>query len=399
MSKYAINDTTLTAIADSIRAKGGTSDPIQVSNFASAIANLPTGGGLPPEALVITGDCSYRFAGNGWNWFIENYGNQITTENISNASYMFYNNTITTVPFDLNFIDGGCDSDRLFNNCKISNISSIDFKQTSQKVDNYMFYACMAQEIGTLKNLYPSGMNYFFSNCNNLRNLPTFENLDLSYIHSVSGSVGNMFSNCYSLRNIPSELLKELYSAGSYLYQVCYHGFSSDYALDEIIGIPICKTNVTVNMFSSTFAYCSRIKNVIFDTNDDGSAKTANWKSQTIDLSTFVGYASSTNYILHYNSGITGAKYVGSAETYEALKDDPDWFTVNVAYSRYNHDSAVATINSLPDTSAYLATTSGTNTIKFKGDAGSATDGGAINTLTEEEIAVATAKGWTVAFV
>lgn len=43
MSKYAINDTTLTAIADSIRAKGGTSDPIQVSNFASAIANLPSG--------------------------------------------------------------------------------------------------------------------------------------------------------------------------------------------------------------------------------------------------------------------------------------------------------------------------------------------------------------------
>jgi hypothetical protein len=67
-------------------------------------------------------------------------------------------------------------------------------------------------------------------------------------------------------------------------------------------------------------------------------------------------------------------------------------------YSRYNHDSAVNTINSLPDTSAYLATAGGTNTIKFKGNAGSKTDGGAINTLTAEEIAVATAKGWTVSF-
>ena len=38
-------------------------------------------------------------------------------------------------------------------------------------------------------------------------------------------------------------------------------------------------------------------------------------------------------------------------------------------------------------------------TIKFRGEAGSATDGGAINTLTEEEIAVATAKGWTVTLV
>ena len=81
------------------------------------------------------------------------------------------------------------------------------------------------------------------------------------------------------------------------------------------------------------------------------------------------------------------------------LKNDPDWFTCNVAYSRYNHDSAVATINSLPDTSAYLATAGGTNTIKFKGAAGEKTDGGAINTLTAEEIAVAAAKGWTVTLV
>jgi hypothetical protein len=46
-----------------------------------------------------------------------------------------------------------------------------------------------------------------------------------------------------------------------------------------------------------------------------------------------------------------------------------------------------------------LATAGGTNTIKFKGIAGSKTDGGAINTLTEEEIAVAAAKGWTVTLV
>ena len=70
-----------------------------------------------------------------------------------------------------------------------------------------------------------------------------------------------------------------------------------------------------------------------------------------------------------------------------------------MAYSRYNHTSAVNTINSLPDTSAYLATAGGTNTIKFKSNAGSATDGGAISNLTEEEIAVATAKGWTVSLV
>ena len=81
------------------------------------------------------------------------------------------------------------------------------------------------------------------------------------------------------------------------------------------------------------------------------------------------------------------------------MKNDPDSWTYDINYSKYNHDSAVETINSLPDTSAYIATAGGTNTIKFDGASGAKTDGGAINTLTEEEIAVAAAKGWTVTLV
>ena len=123
------------------------------------------------------------------------------------------------------------------------------------------------------------------------------------------------------------------------------------------------------------------------------------WKNQAIDLGYYVGYTDNSNKITANNSGITSSKEVTNATTYQTLKNNPDWFTTNVAYSRYNHDSAVRTINSLPDTSAYLATAGGTNTIKFTGAAGSKTDGGAINTLTAEEIAVATAKGWTVTLV
>ena len=122
-------------------------------------------------------------------------------------------------------------------------------------------------------------------------------------------------------------------------------------------------------------------------------------KNQIINFSDKTGYSTKTSEITGYNSGITADKEVIDDATYQALKDDPDWFTCDVNYSRYNRISAVETINSLPDASAYLATqSSGTNTIKFKGAAGSATDGGAINTMTEEEIAVATAKGWTVSF-
>jgi hypothetical protein len=144
-----------------------------------------------------------------------------------------------------------------------------------------------------------------------------------------------------------------------------------------------------------------RMKELTFALQEDGSPYTAQWKSQTIDLSSLIGFshASYKDRILDYNSGITTDKEVRNAATYEALKNDEDWYTLYAEYSRYNHDSAVNTINSLPDTSAYLAANGGTNTIKFKGAAGASTDGGAINTLTEEEIAVATAKGWTVSLV
>ena len=199
--------------------------------------------------------------------------------------------------------------------------------------------------------------------------------------------------------SIPLNLIKSgnLNSGNTYSYY--YYGFYDCYALDELINLPIpyTKAKWTSNAFYNTFGYCHRLKDVTFALNN-GVPYTVTWKSQAIDLTEYVGYAGS-NACTQYNSGITKDKKVTDDATYQALKNDPDWFTTKIAYSRYNHDSAVATINSLPDTSAYLATAGGTNTIKFNGAAGSATDGGAVNTLTEEEIAVAAAKGWTVTLV
>lgn len=45
MSKYVIEDTTLTAIGDAIREKDGTTEPILVGDFASKIAAITAGGG------------------------------------------------------------------------------------------------------------------------------------------------------------------------------------------------------------------------------------------------------------------------------------------------------------------------------------------------------------------
>jgi hypothetical protein len=155
-------------------------------------------------------------------------------------------------------------------------------------------------------------------------------------------------------------------------------------------------------MFSNTLENCHRLKEVIFATQEDGTPYTVNWKNQVIDLSEEVGYENHTGAYFkttHYNAGIspTPLTRVGSATDYQELKNHPDWWTGDGSYGRYNRTSAVNTINSLPDTSAYLASAGGTNTIKFD-RTGSNTDGGNIYDLTEAEIAVAAAKGWTITF-
>lgn len=411
MSKVLVNESSLTGIANAIRGKNGSTTTYKPSEMAAAITAISGGGpDIPESAFVISGNCDYRFANGGWDWFIKQYGNRITTENITIASYMFNYSKITELPFEINFKNGGCFCAHMFTGClNLISLPSIDFKQNSYNDISLLFSGCeKITEIGSLKNLYPSMMNETFKDCERLRQLPEFINLNLSRMRTYAyANNSSMFNNCYSLRNIPEEFLKQFY--GIWTAQYYTHitsGFSGCYVLDEIRGLNpqtgIIKDNIFGNYKSGTFANCYRLKNIIFATQDDGTPYSVNWKSQTIDLSYYIGYEYNLNNhirIVGFNSGITADKEVTDDTTYQALKNDADWFTTKVEYSRYNHDSAVATINSLPDTSAYLASAGGTNTIKFKGAAGSATDGGAINTLTEEEIAVATAKGWTVTLV
>lgn len=422
MSKVLVNETSLSGIANSIRAKNGTTDTYKPSEMPAAIDAIQTGGtvealditangtytapegvdgyspitvnvpqdGSPPEsAFVFSSDCSSRFANGGWDWFIEQYGDRITTDGITNAIQMFSNSKIELIPFEINF-----------------NTTS------AYSSTNNMFYNCSnLKEVQKIKNLKVYNTSYFFYYCYDLRNIPEdfASTWDWSYLESqtssYTGNQNQMFNYCSSLRIIPMDLIRSGNPNLTSGYSYFDGGFFNCYVLDELTNLPIpyTKATWTNNAFRNTFENCNRLKNITFALQDDGTPYTVSWKNQTIDLSKYVGYTNNPNNILNYNSGITSDKAVDSDESYQALKNDPDWYAVGVVYglpySRYNHDSAVATINSLPDTSAYLATAGGTNTIKFKGDSGSATDGGAINTLTEEEIAVAAAKGWTITLV
>lgn len=369
-----------------IEVSGGTSTKLLTAGkyCDRNIVVIASGGGgdLPEKAFLITGDCHYRFANSGWDWFIENYGDRVTTRNILVISNMFSDSSAEKIPFDIN-LDG-----------------------TAMSMDG-MFYGCARLKVLPKINGKIKSASRLFAGCLSLRYIPEvfFENIDFSAmttgsVHS-NGNLSSIFSQCYSLRAIPVIFLKNNHP-GCGIYNSYFNGgFQYCYGLDELRDLPLHFTSTwTNNAFSSTFTKCQRIKSLTFEI-PNGQPAVMNWKNQTIDLSQTIGYADSAykNYILVFNSGITADKEVKDDATYQALKNDPDWFTGEVEYSRYNHDSAVETINSLPDTSAYLAANGGTNTIKFTGAAGSATDGGAINTLTEAEIAVAAAKGWTVSLV
>lgn len=358
--------------------------PYEVPNTLTPLQMAEEINGILPgpilEELIITGDCDYRFANGGWDWFINKYGHMITTKDIENAQSMFHSFKGTRIPFDLNF-----NTNKSYH--QLANLFSLCQNLTG---------------IPKINGAKPYTTSDMFSGCYHLRELDyeSVKNIDWSYIEgqtsAYGGSRGGAFKDCWSLRSLPMEFLNHGNPVVTYSYSIYYYLFQNCYSLDEVIDLPNphSQANWTSNSFATSFNNCSRLKNLTFALKDGAPYVCPKWTKQIIDLTQLVGYTNSYSNIINYGSGITIDKRVTDDASYQALKDDPDWWTTDINYSRYNHDSAVATINSLPDCSAL-----GGNTIKFRGAAGAKTDGGAINTLTEEEIAVATAKGWTVSFV
>ena len=335
----------------------------------------PSGGSgpeIPDSAFVLSGNCSYWDYDGKWDSFITAYADKWSTNNINNVMNMFNGCELTQIPFEINCVNTNMDMMSMFYNCT------------------------KLKELPKINNVKVSALNRFVSYCTSLKIIPSdyFNHWDFSYISNASsvysGDAGYIFYHCIRLRSLPTDWLGNMNKRSYKNYVYFNNGFSNCESLDELTNLPIPYTaTYTSDIFSGFVLYCCRLKNLTF-----ASTTEKQWKSQVLSLSANTGWSDTPSKLYFDDS-----KKVTDDTTYQALKNDPDWWTADVAYSRYNHDSAVATINSLPDTSAYLASAGGTNTIKFKGAAGSATDGGAINTLTEEEIAVATAKGWTISLV
>ena len=123
MANVIINDTNLTNIANAIRGKNGTTTTYKPSEMAAAITAISGGGGgsgVPAEALVFSGDCSYRFYKNGWKWFWNTYKDSITTSDIEGAASMFHSFRGAASSVVLNFradASYGVNTDNMFCYC------------------------------------------------------------------------------------------------------------------------------------------------------------------------------------------------------------------------------------------------------------------------------------------
>lgn len=421
MPNVLVNDDSLKAIGNAIRGKNGETTTYKPAEMAAAITAISGGDGLTQEDLTFTHEqLSYIITPNT-NYLQKYYDKMKFVPNtISNTTFL---------DFGL-FAQGRAASD-------LSKII-IDCNGINIFYGEYMFSTTNVQKLPKIINASDNlvlGSSYIFGNGND--NLTENEILRfISNFSSLSNQVhrGSSTTTCYpfifngSFDNVldlsqcilkSNEIKHNEYSYKEFNYYYGY-GLNPFYikSLNNIY-LPYDQTKLNITNNSNLVPqqlYC--VNSITFET-DNGTPYTVRMKNQTIELQTegfctnfydndfkkaAQGYWKEEN-----NVGYNAKTLEQLKQNYSALKNREDWFITtperenNIYYamyfSRYNHDSAVETINSLPDTSAYLATAGGTNTIKFKGEAGKYTDGGAINTLTEEEIAVATAKGWTVSFV
>ena len=387
--KVAINESTLTAIGDAIREKTETTDLIAPGSMPAAIRSITTGGGGENDGNLVIDNQSarYMFSNNAWNKVIDELGNRIKLTNIYDTEYMFSDShKLTNIPFDIQ-------------------LSPKPDGQTIILLGN-MFYNCRELErIPNITHTYDGsetvggfGIGGMFDSCYKIKEVD-MSVLPWEIAHKMSANtyfgMNSLFKHCYSLKHINGlDLMYSSVDPYSYLY---HETFRYCYCLDSIenlhpLDVVTRDSASSTHYFFTTFASTQRLKRMTFATQNNGSPYVRKWHKVVIDLSSS-GWGKQPGTYLD----ITGQKMT-DLETYLEYRNQDNCWTEDMAYSRYDGNSAAETLNSLPDTSAYVSEMGSANTIKFKGDAGSGTYGGAIKNISNSTIAIAAAKGWTVSF-
>lgn len=232
------------AIKQAIINKGGTVGD-NMSEYASAIDNLPSGGGENLLQTLITGKGAYA----GKNLFYNYKGNNVDFikdldfSNNGTADYMFaYAENLISIP--TNFMTNNVESlDSTFNSC--FNLKSISLSNTDNvKRWNYTFSDC--REIQTiilsntsnttsisgicnmcrkLKYISPLNTDKCTSITESFRNCTNLEIIDFSSWDLLSGvhATNNTFTDCSSLKKLIIRKMTIIPPLNTNSFTTCYH--------------------------------------------------------------------------------------------------------------------------------------------------------------------------------
>lgn len=380
MSKYVIDSSTLVGIADSIRSKKGSTAPIKVEDFAKQISSI-SGGELDVKAIL---EDAVSLESLNYYGLLDKYydGDSIELHlaptKVGGGSVLGYSTLCEDIDIDIDLTNMGGGSSALNYFLRNSEVKKVTL-HIHDFPSNFRF----------------TGLGYFFSECHNLEevNEDIFDFVD--DMQAMTSKTNGLFQNCYSLKKLPDSMYKMQIASKS---TSMYWGLSGLYSIKKM-EIPICMSTDPNGfmVYQSEFANLSMLEHLII-TNPNNIQYTGAVSSSasylTLNMTTYAGYFSSAttaNNVPKIKDGTIPR--VTNDATYEQYKNG-DYWTTDINYSHYNKQSAIETLQSLPDMSGWGFVF----TVKFRGASGSKTDGGAINTMTEEEIAIATDKNWTVQF-
>ena len=329
-----------TDIANAIREKKGTTDQIKPINMAEEIVNLPSGGGETIE-LSVTQNGTY----------VPDEGTTYSKVSVS-VPQTAESGTVKAL------LDVTKSCYQLFNNYKGTDVDGlISYSDTSSVTDmSYMFYDCSS--LTTIPQLDTSSvtkMSYMFNGC---RSLTTIKQLDMSKVTDMS----YMFGSCSLLTTVP-QLDTSSCKNMNHMFYGCYQ-------LTIIPKLDTSKVTSMSGMFWNCFKLItipeldmSSVTDMSYMFYDCRELKTI----PKIDVSNVTSMTSMFSSCRSLKSILmTGMKYS---------------FEIS-ASTKFEESDLVTILNNLATvTSTRTLTMGSTNLAK----------------LTDEEKAIATNKGWTLA--
>lgn len=258
--KYSIEDSTLKRIANSIRAKKGTTDKIKAEDFANEIGDIPAP--VPPNLQ----DKSIEITENG------------TTSVSADEGFDGLNNVkiVTSVSGSDNEYNSTFDGSLVTSNIVTSNTSKI----LNSLITEVNF---KGENIGTDW----QSMAYMFSGCKNVEkiNLKNFNTKDVKYMQY-------MFSGCNKLKEVDlSSFNTESLIAMDHMFEQC----------KELVNLDLSSfTTTNVTTFFNMFYGCSKIENINLRSFDVSNVTNMGYmfynctSLKELDLSSFNNYNNNT---------------------------------------------------------------------------------------------------------